>query len=94
MALNFEWDAAKAAANLRKHGVAFDEACSVFADPLSRTIRDPMHSVGERRFVLLGRSGAGRLLVLVHTERGATIRLISARPATRLERKSYEENDD
>lgn len=93
MALNFEWDAAKATANLRKHGVAFDEACSVFADPLSRTIRDPMHSVGEHRFVLLGRSSAGRLLVVAHTDRGATIRLISARPATRPERKAYEEND-
>jgi uncharacterized DUF497 family protein len=58
----------------------------------TRTIRDPMHSVGERRFVLLGRSSAGRLLVVSHTDRGATIRLISARPATRPERKSYEEN--
>jgi uncharacterized DUF497 family protein len=93
MALNFEWDAAKAAANLRKHGVGFDEACSAFADPLSSTIRDPMHSMGERRFVLLGRSSAGRLLVVSHTDRGATIRFISARPATRPERKSYEEND-
>jgi uncharacterized protein len=93
MALNFEWDAAKAVANLRKHGVAFDEACSAFADPLSRTIRDPEHSLGEHRFVLLGRSNAGRLLVVAHTDRGATIRLISARPATRPERKTYEEND-
>jgi uncharacterized protein len=93
MALNFEWDAVKATANLRKHGVAFDEACSAFADSLSRTIRDPMHSVGEHRFLLLGRSNAGRLLVVAHTERGATIRLISARPATRPERKTYEEDD-
>jgi uncharacterized protein len=73
--------------------VAFDEACSAFADPLSRTIRDPEHSLGEHRFVLLGRSNAGRLLVVAHTDRGATIRLISARPATRPERKTYEEND-
>jgi uncharacterized DUF497 family protein len=70
--------------------VAFDEACTAFADRLSRTIRDPLHSVGERRHVLLGRSHAGRLLVVVHTERGATIRIISARAATRPERKTYQ----
>lgn len=91
--LAFEWDAAKAAANLRKHGVGFEEAATTFADPLSLTIPDPDHSQpGEHRLVLLGRSLAGRLLVVVHVERGDSIRLISARAATRKERKSYEEN--
>jgi uncharacterized DUF497 family protein len=91
MDIEFEWDAAKAVANLRKHGVAFEEAASAFADPLSLTVRDPLHSQGEGRFVLLGRSHAGRLLVVVHAERGASIRVISARTAMRKERKTYEE---
>jgi uncharacterized protein len=79
-------------ANLRKHGVAFEEAASAFADPLSLTIPDPDHSAGESRFVLIGRSGADRVLVVSHTERGATIRLISARTAARHERRAYEED--
>jgi uncharacterized DUF497 family protein len=88
--IEFEWD--PAAVNLRKHGVAFEEAATTFADPLSLTIGDPLHSRGETRFVLLGRSRAGRLLVVVHAERGDSIRLISARPATRKERNTYEED--
>lgn len=90
--MNFEWDAAKAAANLRNHRVTFEEATSAFADPLSLTIRDPEHSAGEARFVLLGCSSAGRLLVVAHTDRGDTIRIISARIPTRPERKDYEES--
>lgn len=92
MDIEFRWDTGKATANLRKHGVAFEEAATAFADPLSRTIGDPLHSEGERRFVLLGRSRTGRLLVVVHSERGDSIRLISARTATRKERNTYEED--
>jgi uncharacterized protein len=92
MALEFEWDSAKAAANHRKHRVSFEEAASAFVDPLSMTIPDPDHSVGEVRLLLLGRSDAGRLLVVAHTERGDNIRVISARTASRHERKTYEEN--
>ena len=91
MALSFEWDPAKAAANLRKHGVSFPEAATAFADPNSLTAIDPDHSTSEERLVLLGVSSRGRLLVVVHTERGDTIRLISARKATRNERTNYEE---
>ena len=91
MALRFTWDALKAARNARKHGVTFEEALTVFADPLSITIRDPDHSFDEERFILLGLSQRGRLLVVVHTERGEGIRLISARLAMPGERKAYEE---
>ena len=76
--MTFEWDARKAATNLRKHGVTFDEASTAFADPLSLTVPDPDHSIEEDRFVLLGLSYRGRLLVVVHTERGDNIRIISA----------------
>jgi len=89
--LQFVWDRAKAAANLRKHGVGFEEAADAFDDPLSITIPDPDHSQGEERFLLVGRSRAGRLLVVAHTERGDEIRLINARAATRRERQIYEE---
>jgi len=90
--LRFVWDRDKAAANLRKHGVGFDEAATAFGDPLSVTIPDPDHSVGEERWLLLGVSVAGRLLVVAHTERVDEIRLISARAATRRERETYEED--
>ena len=93
MSLRFTWDPAKAAANLRKHGVSFIEASTAFADSLSSTIPDPDHSVGEERFVLMGLSDRGRLLVVAHVERGDLVRIISARPATRRERKTYEEED-
>jgi hypothetical protein len=90
--LTFEWNAAKAASNLAKHGVSFEEAATVFGDPLSVTIFDPAHSQTEERFIILGRSHLDKLLVVVHTERGDNIRIISARHASRRERKCYEEN--
>lgn len=89
--MRFEWDPRKAASNLRRHGVSFDEASTAFGDPLARLIDDPRHSVGEHRMVLLGRSVQDRLLVVMFTERGDIIRLISARPATRRERRDHEE---
>lgn len=89
--MRFEWNALKAAANLRKHGVSFDEAASVFFDTLSATGSDPDHSLDEGRFVTFGRSSSGRLLVVAHAERGDAIRIITARRATRAERKLYEE---
>ncbi len=89
--LQFVWDRDKAAANLRKHGVDFEEGATTFGDPLSLTIRDPDHSVGEERWLLVGESRAGRLLVVAYTERGDEIRLITARSATRRERQTYEE---
>jgi hypothetical protein len=87
----FEWDANKAASNLAKHKVSFEAAATVFGDPQSVTIPDPAHSHAENRFIILGRSHQGRLLVVVHTERGDNVRIISARPASRRERKYYEE---
>jgi uncharacterized protein len=93
MSLRFTWDPAKAAANLRKHGVSFVEASTAFADPLSITIPDPDHSVSEEHFVLVGRSDRGRLLIVAHVERGDLIRIINARLATRRERKTYEEEN-
>jgi uncharacterized DUF497 family protein len=89
--LTFEWDANKARANLVKHQISFQEATTVFGDPVSRTISDSAHSQTESRFVILGRSHLGRILVVVHTERGDNIRIISVRPANRHERKSYEQ---
>jgi uncharacterized DUF497 family protein len=89
--LTFEWDANKARANLAKHAVSFQEATTVFGDPASVTIPDPAHSQAENRFIILGRSHSGRILVVVHTERGDNIRVISARPAGRRERKHYEQ---
>jgi uncharacterized DUF497 family protein len=86
-----EWDANKARANLAKHTVSFQEATTVFGDPVSLTIPDPAHSQTENRFIVLGRSHQGRLLVVVHTERGDNVRIISVRPASRRERKYYEE---
>ena len=91
MALSFEWDEVKARSNLSKHGVSFVEATTVFGDPLSLTISDPAHSEHEDRFIIVGMSTRQRLLVVVHTERGDNIRIISARRATKQERKSYEE---
>jgi uncharacterized protein len=91
MTQRFEWDDAKAAANLRKHDVAFEEAASVFFDPLAYTFGDPDHSVGEHRLLTFGLSQAGRLLVVAHSERGRSIRIISARRATRNERGIYEQ---
>lgn len=92
MSYEFEWDVDKAAINLRKHEVSFNEATTVFADPLAMLMPDPDHSVGEERHLVLGTSSAGRLLVVSHAERSPRTRLISARPATRNERKQYEQS--
>ena len=89
--MQFEWDPAKAAENLAKHGVSFEEASTVFRDTLSATGPDPDHSVGEERFITFGVSTSGRLLIVAHAEDGDTIRIISARPAKSGERKIYEE---
>ena len=91
MSLTFEWDEEKAQQNLVKHGVSFPEATTVFGDLLSATIPDPDHSVGEERFITVGMSHQSRLLVVAHADRDDTIRIITARVATRAERKSYEE---
>jgi uncharacterized DUF497 family protein len=86
--VQFEWDPAKAEENLAKHAVAFTEAMTVFGDPLELVIADPDHSVDEQRFLSIGLSAAGRLLVVSYTERHGGIRLISARRATTRERKT------
>lgn len=88
--MEFEWDSKKAVANLAKHGVAFHEAATVFGDPLAITYPDPDHSEPEDRFLTFGHSIEGHLLVVSHTDRGQRSRLISARHATRKERKLYE----
>ncbi len=88
--LKFEWDDAKALTNLAKHGVSFEEAASVFGDPLAITFPDPDHSIGEKRWLTFGVSHGDRLLVTAHSEHGRAIRIISARKATRHERGIYE----
>ena len=88
--MRFEWDPDKAAANIKKHKVSFDEAVTVFYDPLSATFDDPDHSHGEHRFLTIGYSSQGRLLVVCHTERRGAGRLINARHATPHERKRHE----
>jgi uncharacterized DUF497 family protein len=88
--MQFEWDPEKAQANRRKHRVSFEEAVTVFYDPLSATFDDHGHSVGEQRLITIGFSSRGRLLVVSHTERGEVLRVISARPATAHERKKHE----
>ena len=88
--MDFEWDPEKGEVNLERHGVAFNEAVTVFGDPLEVTISDPDHSEDERRFLSLGKSDAGRLLVVAYTERGTRIRIISARETTARERRAYE----
>ena len=89
--MKFEWDPSKAVANLRKHGVSFEEAMTAFKDELSATARDLEHSAAEYRFITFGLSAHGRELTVSHTGRGNTIRIISARLITRAERKIYEE---
>jgi hypothetical protein len=89
---NFEWDPAKAASNLKKHGVSFEEAVTVFADPLSLNLPDPLHSEDEQRFLVLGMSTSDRVLVVAYGERDDRTRIISARKATRRERHDYEED--
>jgi len=91
MTLNFEWDEEKAKANLKNHRVSFEEATTVFSDPFSITIPDPDHSTEEERYIDIGNSDRGRVLVVVYTERETTIRIISCRKATPTERRRYEE---
>jgi len=91
MSLEFEWDDRKARLNIGKHGVSFEEASTVFADPLALTIYDPLHSEDEERYVALGESQRRSLLVVVFTDRDDRVRIISARAATRRERRQYEE---
>jgi uncharacterized DUF497 family protein len=88
--MRFEWDRTKATANWKKHSVTFDEAVSVFYDPLAATFLDPDSSFGEERLVTVGLSSRGRLLVVVYAEQSETIRLISARLATKYEREQHE----
>lgn len=91
--MDFEWDDAKAATNEQKHGVRFAEAMTVFADPLSLTGYDPDHSVGEDRYLTMGLSSVGQLLVVSHTDRDERIRIINAREASRAERRDYEDGN-
>ncbi len=90
--LRFEWDAPKSTANLRKHGVSFEEAATVFGDPLALTFADPDHSIREARFITIGQSHQDLLMVVAHVERGRAIRIISARKATKHERTIYEQD--
>jgi uncharacterized DUF497 family protein len=92
MSFEFEWDDAKAKANLKKHGVAFVEALTVFVDPLARIFDDPDHSATEVREMIVGYSTKPRLLVVGFTERSGRVRLIHARPAIKAEQKRHEEN--
>ena len=91
MGLIFEWDEKKAKSNLLKHGVSFEEASSAFGDDFSITMEDPLHSEDENRLILIGRSILQKVLVVVHVEKTETIRIISARKATKKEKKTYEE---
>jgi uncharacterized protein len=91
--MQFEWNQDKAELNLKKHGVSFNEATTVFNDPLSVNFPDPNHSIGEERYVIIGLSSADRLLIIAHTDRTNRVRLISAREATRNERRFYEEGN-
>ncbi|HEY3168581.1 MAG TPA: BrnT family toxin [Candidatus Binatia bacterium] len=92
MSLKFEWDHRKAVSNLSKHGVSFQEALTAFADPLARIFDDEDPSVQEQREIIIGHSAKERLLVICFTAQGESVRIISARKATRRERKEYEEN--
>ena len=91
LSLVFVWDQEKANLNTKKHGMTFEEASSAFGDPLSLTVPDPDHSSGEKRYILIGETLGGKLVVVAHTERRSTIRIISARAATKRERRTYEE---
>ena len=89
--MQFEWDPNKAKQNLRKHRISFDEAVTVFYDPLSATFDDPDHSIDEHRYITIGFSSKAHLLAVAHAERGDNIRIISARLTTAHERKKHEE---
>ncbi len=88
--MRFEWDPEKAKKNLKKHSVSFEEAVTMFYDPLSATFDDPDHSVGEYRYITIGLSSRDRLLVVAHAERGDSLRIINAREVTAHERKKHE----
>ncbi len=88
--MKFEWDSEKDRENIKKHGVSFQEATTVFGDPLAATIPDPDHSHGEERYVTVGLSTSNRLVVVSHTEQGDNFRIISAREANSHERRTYE----
>ena len=88
--MTFEWDSRKAAANLKKHAIAFENAATVFLDPLATTFPDPDHSLDESREITIGYTMKGHLVVVSHCERGKRMRIISARLATRTEREQYE----
>jgi hypothetical protein len=90
--MRFAWDERKAASNLSKHGISFEQAATVFGDPLSNTFPDPDHSLEEHRFVIIGSSESGKILVVAHTDDGELVRIISAREVTHGERQSYEES--
>lgn len=90
----FEWDESKAKANVRKHGIGFDEAATIFSDPFSVTIPDPDHSTAEQRYVDMGSSERDRVPVVVYAERGEGFRIISCRKATPSERRIYEEGHE
>ena len=92
MSLKFEWDRKKATSNLSKHGLSFEEALTVFGDPLARIFDDEDHSTEEQREIIIGHSVKGRLLVVCFTSQGESVRIFSVRKATRNERKDYEEN--
>jgi uncharacterized DUF497 family protein len=91
--VNFEWDPGKARQNRRKHRVSFQEAATVFGDPLAVTYPDPDHSISEQRFITVGISGSARVLIVAHVDRHESIRIISARKTTQRERKHYEEKN-
>jgi uncharacterized DUF497 family protein len=91
--MDFDWDVKKAARNLKNHRVSFKEAATIFDDPLARTFDDPDHSLDEQRFITIGISEQGKLLIAAHSDRGDAIRIISARETTRGERKLYEEEN-
>ncbi len=91
--MQFEWNPDKPNGNIKKHGVSFNEASTVFNDPLSVTFPDPDHSYGEERYVIIGLSSANRILVVPHTDQSDCVRIISAREATRNERRFYEDGE-
>jgi len=91
--VNFEWDPGKARKNRRKHRISFQEAATVFGDPLAVTYPDPDHSLSEQRFITLGMSSTGRVLMVAHVDRNENVRIVSARRTTQRERKSYEEEN-
>jgi uncharacterized DUF497 family protein len=91
--VNFEWDSGKARQNRRKLRISFQEAATVFGDPLALTYQDPDHSMSEQRFITVGMSSAGRVLIVAHVDRNENVRIVSARRATQSERQHYEEKD-